>query len=971
VQLVKDISVIRMMKMLRFLKLAKLVKGAKVLNDMDQDLVDLIQDFLAHKGTKTVLRISNILGKMFFLVHIMACLWVAVGRAGVEAGMDSWFNHDFEEYEAKDTTRGNSVARIYLSAFYFCLTTMTTVGFGDTHPRNDSERGMAICLEVMGGLFYAYIVGSLTALITQGDPNSQKMEEVLGSVSSYIDKVDLPPDLGRRIRRFYRYQFDKRTAVNESEILEGLTVGLRNEVAQFLVHGDLKGGDTMVFRLMHEGLWARFIPLLRPCVFDHEEIVCLQGDYCVEALLVKEGVFTASTDLHKREWLQASGVELNVAASDEGSVGREAAEFQERLLRLEEKEFANKLKLGRFIEKSNSFKETTASSLSLPDGGKAPPFLRRRPSSFGGSKTTPAAETAPAAATSGPAYHLPVPFFPANDGGGGGGSAGAASGDGAGSGSQSSFRNMTASIKDMTGARGYGFSNAFVLEVGHSAMSFGGGSFGGGFGGEGGSNSSPKQPTTTCPPVVVGPSDDSSSGVPMSPLREEHEMLHRVASMHAVLRPQETKDALHIRLSELSQAPLHELLDPDLLDESESTGAPLSSLSTSQRLGQPLATIERVSPLDSTHSSWSSSGDNSGSGFGQPLDAIDRASPVDGSRSSWSNSRPNSGSGEETKSVEQETPDKRSAAEEAAAAAFASMMHASKKKLPKLSFKEKITDNGTLYMRVVTNGQVVNTLGLYRLWPRCLESVKAAGPVECHAVSTRAFAELFISSSSSSSSGSGSGSCSGYGSSGHANDNDDGDMSVFQAMQERVATTQFEMMPDPGGLLFGGGAASTTSKWGVPVHRLAPPEIRAREKEYFKKQERKLKERHQAVLEFHRKKSAQRNFMDQQLNPATPLGKKDSSSYSTSSNRSSSSGGSSGIGGDSKRTFVRASVGKKDSSSNSKSSNSSSSSSSSSSVGSSGGDSKKTFVRASAVPATEAEKLERREDTASSKEAAI
>jgi hypothetical protein len=65
---------------------------------------------------------------MSFSCHLMACGWVSVGRTGVLAGLDSWLTTDiYGPFEAEDTTGGRHVHTIYLSAFYFSLTTMTSV----------------------------------------------------------------------------------------------------------------------------------------------------------------------------------------------------------------------------------------------------------------------------------------------------------------------------------------------------------------------------------------------------------------------------------------------------------------------------------------------------------------------------------------------------------------------------------------------------------------------------------------------------------------------------------------------------------------------------------------------------------------------------------------------------------------------------------------------------------------------------
>jgi len=147
---------------------------------------------MADGSTKTCFTMIRIVSMLVFICHVMACLWVLVGRTGAQAGkvkqheqtsmdiyftlgwltcvfrivfvfQENWLDHFFG-FEPEDTVHGLSVSRVYLAAYYYCFTTMTGVGYGDITPQSDRERGFAICLEGVGGFTYAFIIGSLTVL---------------------------------------------------------------------------------------------------------------------------------------------------------------------------------------------------------------------------------------------------------------------------------------------------------------------------------------------------------------------------------------------------------------------------------------------------------------------------------------------------------------------------------------------------------------------------------------------------------------------------------------------------------------------------------------------------------------------------------------------------------------------------------------------------------------------------------------
>ena len=54
---------------------------------------------------------------------------------------------------------------IYLTAAYWALTTLTTIGFGDVTPISNAERAVLLFVELMGVLFFGILLGSITSLL--------------------------------------------------------------------------------------------------------------------------------------------------------------------------------------------------------------------------------------------------------------------------------------------------------------------------------------------------------------------------------------------------------------------------------------------------------------------------------------------------------------------------------------------------------------------------------------------------------------------------------------------------------------------------------------------------------------------------------------------------------------------------------------------------------------------------------------
>jgi hypothetical protein len=67
----------------------------------------------------------------------------------------------------------------YLASFYWAMTTMTTVGYGDITPESDAERVLAVTAMVVGGAFYGFVIASMASFVTQTDENARACVVVL------------------------------------------------------------------------------------------------------------------------------------------------------------------------------------------------------------------------------------------------------------------------------------------------------------------------------------------------------------------------------------------------------------------------------------------------------------------------------------------------------------------------------------------------------------------------------------------------------------------------------------------------------------------------------------------------------------------------------------------------------------------------------------------------------------------------
>lgn len=88
------------------------------------------------------------------IAHWLACIWYAIGfveRPYTETGwLDNLAEQLGKAYNDSDSTSGPSVKDKYVTALYFTLSSLTSVGFGNVSPNTNSEKIFSICVMVIG-----------------------------------------------------------------------------------------------------------------------------------------------------------------------------------------------------------------------------------------------------------------------------------------------------------------------------------------------------------------------------------------------------------------------------------------------------------------------------------------------------------------------------------------------------------------------------------------------------------------------------------------------------------------------------------------------------------------------------------------------------------------------------------------------------------------------------------------------------
>lgn len=140
----------RVSKILRLTRLIRMVKMMQTKNNV----LKFAKEFF--KLGNGIYRIIFFSFTSLLVCHIFSCLWIFFGHISPEH-QDKWIKN--EEIEKMDQMNK------YLTAFYFIITTFSTVGYGDMSASNPIEKIFCIIIMIIGVTAFAAGTSELTNLL--------------------------------------------------------------------------------------------------------------------------------------------------------------------------------------------------------------------------------------------------------------------------------------------------------------------------------------------------------------------------------------------------------------------------------------------------------------------------------------------------------------------------------------------------------------------------------------------------------------------------------------------------------------------------------------------------------------------------------------------------------------------------------------------------------------------------------------
>lgn len=124
----------------------------------------------------------------------------------------SWIQSRFSTFGGTgyDDEVGASESEQYLSAMYFAIVTLTTVGYGDILPDTGGEKQFVMVCIVFGAFLYAYIIGDFSNLLSNLSHERDDYDTKMRSMNDLLAYIDAPTETKYKVQSYCDFKFNNK-----------------------------------------------------------------------------------------------------------------------------------------------------------------------------------------------------------------------------------------------------------------------------------------------------------------------------------------------------------------------------------------------------------------------------------------------------------------------------------------------------------------------------------------------------------------------------------------------------------------------------------------------------------------------------------------------------------------------------------------------------------------------------------------
>ena len=251
----------RLLRLLRVIKMLRVVNFLK-LSYRTEDMLNV---------SPAILGLCTTLAQVIFISHLICCMWWGLCT---KMSKVAWFD---DIGGINPSIRDAHFHDQYVTSLYWTITTLSSVGYGDIVPVNNSERVLSIFIMVIGATVFGFVVANVGTIVGNFDQIEARAADRLTQMIEYMKEKNCPNGLIKEITGYFKKSIKHNSSFNEGEILSRLPVRLRIELS-LIQNISILEKISLFKYIKNTSLKIFLLKILEPHFVDADDCILREGD---------------------------------------------------------------------------------------------------------------------------------------------------------------------------------------------------------------------------------------------------------------------------------------------------------------------------------------------------------------------------------------------------------------------------------------------------------------------------------------------------------------------------------------------------------------------------------------------------------------------------------------------------------------------------------------------------------------------